>query len=172
MLQISVIGNIGANAELHTENGNNFVTFKVAHNERYVDAKGQQHDKTDWISCVLNGDGGKLREYLVKGTTVFVSGDAEVRTYHSQQQRALVAGINVRVRSISLVGGKVDQVPSVLFDTDGVQVNVMKCFFAPDKKKATLFDRAGNQYTTDKQGWVLPVSADQKQAGEQTDGAV
>lgn len=172
MLQLQVIGNIGANAELRTENGNTFVTFKVAHNERWTSADGQQHDTTTWISCVLNGDAGKLLQYLVKGALVFVSGEPSVRTYHSQAQRCMVAGIDLRVRVINLVGGRADNFPPYLFDKDGVQHDVMKFYNVAGQADATLYDKNGDEYTTDTNGWVTRSIPKQEAAGEQEDAGV
>lgn len=159
MLSLSVIGNVGSNAELRNENGNEFVTFKVAHNDRWTDSQGVVHDKTLWVSCVMNGNQSKLAQYLVKGTQVFVMGDAEVRTYHSQQARAMVAGINLRVRQIQLIGGKPDAVPSVLFDKNGREVRVSKLFYAPDAKENHVFSRSGDEYVVDSCGWVYAANA-------------
>lgn len=154
MLQIAVIGNIGNDAELRSENGSEFITFKVAHNERYTDANGNTHDTTQWISCVMNGNGGGVLKYLTKGQQVYVVGDGSVRTYHSKTQRMLVAGVDIRVRSVQLVGGRADAVPSVLFDTDGVQVNVTKYYNATGKTSCKLFSRSGEWYDVDENGWL------------------
>lgn len=167
MLKFEVIGNLGGNAELHQENGTEFVTFKVAHNERYVKADGQSVDKTVWVSCVLNGRADGLLPYLVAGQQVYVSGDGSTRTYHSKTQRCLVAGIDIRVRQIQLIGGRPDGVPSVLFDSDGVQVNVVKYYQAVGKKNTTLLDRRGVEYTVDNNGWLGCATDQQGNANEQ-----
>lgn len=157
MLQFTVIGNIGGNAELHEENGQKFVSFKVAHNERYVTANGEQRDTTVWVSCVLNGDANNLLPYLVKGQLVFVSGDGSVRTYHSKTQRALVAGVNIRVRTIQLLGSRADAMPRYLFDGDGVQVELAKYYNATGKTNCLLYDATGREYNVDANGWVTGV---------------
>lgn len=163
MLQFTCIGNLGSNAELHTENGNTFVSFKLAHNERYTRQDGSVVDKTSWVSCIMNGDGRGIMEYLTKGQLVYVCGDGEVRTYHSQQQRCMVAGINIRVRQIQLLGSRPDAVPRTLFDTDGVQVDVTKHYFAGGKKSCELSDRQGNIYKVDAAGWVTAPQPQQAQ---------
>lgn len=166
MLTTIVIGNLGANAEFHSENGNEFVSFKVAHTDRYKDSNGQDMDETVWVSCVLNGRADKLLQYLTKGTKVCVVGDASVRTYHSKKMQRLVAGINVFVRQIELIGARPDAVPPYLFDTDGVQHNVTKYFFCQDIKNQPLFDKDGTAYTVNADGWVFPPQP-QQQEGEQ-----
>lgn len=156
MLQFSVIGNLGGDAEMHNDNGQQYVTFRVGHSNRRTDAQGNQVDETIWVSCILNGDGGKLLNYLKKGQKVFVTGDGSVRTYHSEKMRRLIAGCNIFVRSIELVGAKPDVVPSALFDSDGVQVNIRKYYYAGAHPGNVLFDRNGTPFLLDDKGWVTP----------------
>lgn len=158
MLTTIVIGNLGANAEFHSENGNEFVSFKVAHTDRYKGSDGQDKEETVWVSCVLNGRADKLLQYLTKGTKVCVVGDASVRTYHSKKMQRLVAGVNVFVRQIELIGARPDAVPPYLFDENGVQHKVIKFFFCQDIKDSQLFDRDGTAYAVNENGLVLPPS--------------
>ena len=72
MFKATIIGNLGANAELHNENGSEFVTFKVAHNERFKSKDGTTNERSVWVSCILNGRADGLMPYLVKGATVAV----------------------------------------------------------------------------------------------------
>lgn len=163
MLQFTCIGNIGGDAELHQENGNSYVSFKVAHNESFTKSDGSRMESTIWVSCILNGDGGGLLKYLVKGQLVFVSGDGDVRTYHSKVQRQIVAGVNIRVRQIQLLGSRPDSVPGSLINDDGVVVRVMKFYNVGEIKDKTLHDSAGNVYNVNDRGWVFA----EKQASEQ-----
>lgn len=155
MFTTVIIGNLGADAELHTENGNEFVSFKVAHTDRYTDSNGE-HEETVWVSCVMNGRLDKLRQYLTKGTRVCCIGDTRLRTYHSKKMQRLVAGANLFVRQIELVGARPDGVPAALFNEDGVQVRITKFYYADGLTSTTLFDRDGVGYTVDAKGWVIP----------------
>lgn len=172
MLQFTAIGNIGGNAELREENGNKFVTFKVAHNERYTRQDGTSVDTTIWVSCVLNGDGGGLLQYLVKGQLVYVCGEGNVRTYHSKTAGRLVAGIDIRVRQIQLLGSKADDVPKVLFTEDGAAVTVNKFYNAAGQSKKLLIDKNGEAYTADENGWITKnspsVTSTQQEQTQQT----
>lgn len=156
MLQFHVIGNLGGDAELHNENGTQFVTFKVAHTDRFRDAQGKDVEETVWVSCVLNGAADKLRPYLLRGQRVYVSGDGSVRTYHSKKMQRLVAGCNLFVRQIELIGSKNDDVPKYLFDADGVQHTVNKHFHCPDCSNIMLYNRQGDAYQVQQDGWVTP----------------
>lgn len=172
MFTLNVIGNLGGDAEFHNENGNKFITFRVGHTDRRTDSQGNTHEEVIWVSCILNGDGGNLLQYLKKGQKVFVSGDGQLRTYHSKKMQRLIAGSNLFVRSIELIGAKPDSVPSVLFTADGLQVNVGKYFFAGVQKDNTLFDRHGVAYDVTPDGWVIPPKDDNNATdGEQDDGS-
>lgn len=74
MLQIEVIGNIGADAEIKEFNGKKYVSFNVAHSERRKDANGTTVESTTWVSVLSFGDGGGLTQYLKRGAKVFVRG--------------------------------------------------------------------------------------------------
>lgn len=157
MFQFTVIGNLGGDAEFHNENGQQYVTFRVGHTDRHTDGNGNQVEETVWVSCILNGDGGRLLQYLVKGQKVCVVGDGSLRTYHSEKMRRLVAGANCFVRSVELVGARPDAIPSALFSQDGVQFNVTKYYNAVGSKSTVLYDKAGQAFNVDANGWVLPA---------------
>lgn len=163
MLQTSIIGNLGANAEVKDVNGNKFVSFNVAHTERWKQEDGTINERTMWVSCALNGDGGNLLPYLKKGATVFAIGRASTRVYSSEKARGFVAGINLSVQHIELVGGKADDVPARLYTKDGVQVDVAKYFWVNDCSHygTSLLDRSGNAYAVDAQGWVTRLQPEQ-----------
>lgn len=150
MLQFQVIGNLGADAKVVNENGKPFVSFNVGHNDRWSDAQGVQHEATTWVSCALNGDGGNLLPYLKKGRMVYVVGRGSARVYSSEKQRGMVAGLNLMVDRIELVGGAPDEVPRQLYDSDGVMHKVTRHFWA---------DRAGMLQGKKDKGDVLELHA-------------
>lgn len=112
MLQLQIIGNLGADAEIKDLNGRKCVVFNVAHTERYKDSQGNQVESTTWVSCIWNSDGGKLLQYLKKGTQVFAEGSMSLRVYDSAKAHAKIAGANLSVRHIELVGGKKEDSPA------------------------------------------------------------
>lgn len=174
MIKLIVEGNLGANAEVKNENGHQFVSMNIAENRRYTDTTtGETKEKTQWISATLNGDGGNLLPYLVKGARVHIIGDAEVRQYHSEKQRALVAALKVYVREIELVGGAPEAVPRDLYDINGCAHRVSKYYHVDDAANCILMNRAGEQFTVDANGWVSPTNVQatndqpQEQAADQ-----
>lgn len=178
MLQFTAIGNLGGDAKLHEENGNKFVSFNVAHNDRWSDANGNQRETITWVSCILNGDGGKVAQYLTKGRQVFVQGRGSVRTYHSPKLHQLVAGVTINVDRLELIGGQSDDVPRMLADTTGATHNVYKAYYlSQEEVKAykmkkgeavELLSKDGRRFQCDSAGWVTPVQVPQQEEAQQT----
>lgn len=172
MLQTAIIGNLGADAEVKEVNGKKFVSFNVAHTERWKTEDEVTHEKTLWVSCALNGDGGNILPYLKKGTMIYAIGRTSTRVYSSEKERGFVAGINLSVQHIELVGGKSDDVPSRLYRQDGSQVEVGKFFWTQEVNVygTIIFDRSGCSYIVDSQGWItrctpeIAPSADSQQS--------
>lgn len=161
MLQSVLIGHLGADAESKSANGKDFITFRVANTDKWTDGAGQQHENTTWVDCVVNGKSALL-PYLKKGQQVYVIGSVSLRVYSSAKDKCMKAGLTINVRQVELLGGKTDDIPSVLYSEDkATQVAVSKYFFAPqlaqqgpDAKEQTFFSASGQPYIVDKQGWV------------------
>lgn len=151
-----IVGNLGADAEVKRENGREFVSFSIANTERHRKSDGSYEEKTTWVSATLNGNGGNLLQYLKKGAKVYAYGDYSVRMFHSEKQRALVAGVNLYVRDIELISTNVDAVPRDLYDEDGVACRVSKYYWVEGKVKCQLFDRNSTPYLVDQNGFVWP----------------
>lgn len=110
MIKLEIIGNLGADAEIKQYNGNKFVSFHVAHTDKWVDQQtGVISTQTTWVSCSLNGNGGGLTPFLKKGTKVFVRGTPAFVVYSSPKTHKMEAGINLFVREVELCGGNQEQ---------------------------------------------------------------
>lgn len=162
MLQLTIIGNLGADAQVKEANGKKFVSFNVAHSEKWVDRDGVIHDNTQWVGCALPGDGGNLLPYLKTGTTVMVTGNLKTRVYPSEKARGYVAGLDIAVKQLELVGGRTDAVPTRLQNSRGEMIDVQKCFWSP-VKSATLYGQAGRIYYSDANGFIQPASQQAQQ---------
>ena len=103
MLAVTVIGNIGNDAEIKEFNGQKFIAFNVASTERYKDGQGNQHSRTTWVSCLKPGESSVV-SYLKKGTQVYVRGSLSVKTFNSGN--GVQAGVNCLVRELQLLGSK------------------------------------------------------------------
>ena len=80
--QVSVSGNLGADAELRsTRGGTPVLTFALAVNERVKQADGTWGDRASWIDCVLFGTRAQaLADWLRKGNKVAVQGRLRTST--------------------------------------------------------------------------------------------
>lgn len=170
MFQFQVIGNLGADAQIKEINGRKFVTFDVAHSNNWTDEAGTQHSQMIWISCILQGDGGNLLPYLTKGRKVYVTGDGSVRVYPSKVQRKMMAGANLNVKQLELIGGAQDEVPRNLITPDGRMLEVYKAYYI-DVNKAqelvpegveygALTSQRGEKFVVRREGWVSKVVDD------------
>lgn len=167
MAKIEFIGNLGADAQVKEVNGNKFISFNVADSDIYTDSNGQKQERTQWISCTMNGDGGKLLQYLTKGKTVYVRGYLSTRIYDSALFHCKVVGLNCSVREIELIAGTEREVPRQLIDADGVIYDVNQAFYidpAKTKDGLKLHDRQNRQYAADSHGWVKRVQEQPQQA--------
>ena len=169
MLQSICIGNLGSDAEVKSSNGKEFTTFRIAHTEKWTDDAGQVHENTIWVDCIMNGKPNVV-EYLKRGQQVYVTGSISLRVYSSAKDRCMKAGLTINVRSVELLGGKKDEVPSQLIDnTDGKIYNVKKWFHiqelaisgSPETEKV-LQSRSGQCYSVNGDGWVSPMSEDEQ----------
>lgn len=110
MMKLQVIGNLGADATVQNHNGNQFVSFRVAHTEQWTNKlTGEINKSTTWVSCIMNGNGGNLTQYLKKGIKVYVDGNVTFNIYSSPASHQMECGVNLNVRNLELCGGKSEQ---------------------------------------------------------------
>jgi len=77
MVNVNVIGRLGADAELIDGKNGKFASFRMATDDRKNGEK-----ITSWFRVTFNGDrAGKIVEYLTKGKLVNVIGTESVGTY-------------------------------------------------------------------------------------------
>lgn len=169
MQQLTVLGNLGADAQVREDNGRKFVTFKVADTTKFTNQKGETKETTTWVSCVLSGDGGNLLPYLKKGVKVLVVGRPGYKVYSSEKARAMLAGVDLHVISVELAGGSSDDVPRQLVNPDTSElVNVSKYYWVPNLKSCTLFGVHGGAYLVDKKGFVTPQTEPSEKANNES----
>lgn len=100
MKQIQIIGNLGKDATLHGNNGNEFVRFSVAVTEKFK-SNGDVKENTDWFSVFLTQK--SLLPYLKKGTSVFVQGKINVSTRRNDQNGQFYADLTVNADKVQLL---------------------------------------------------------------------
>lgn len=164
MFIATVIGHLGADAEVKDYNGRKFVSFRVAHSERFRSQSGDDKERTQWISCALNGDGGNLLQYLKRGQQVAVIGDVTLGLANSQIMRSMVPTCNLHVVSVELLGGSPsNDIPRQLATADGQLINTLKLFslsqsdfnaINPNHGSMFLYGTRGDRYVLDGLGMI------------------
>ena len=96
MQRLTIIGNIGKDAEVKDFNGNKCINFSVAVTENWKDKNGQKQSKAYWYECSRWTDNTSIANYLLKGCKVLVEGTPEARAYVGQDGQAkAVQGVRV-----------------------------------------------------------------------------
>lgn len=125
MLKIEIIGNLGADAEIKDFSGSSFVSFRVAHSEKYKGADCLEHERTVWVSCLYGGNADRLMQYLKKGVKVFCRGYASFKVFSSAASKQMEVGVNVRVQELELCGSSAAQsFPIKAHDANGLTYTV------------------------------------------------
>ena len=89
-------GNLAADVRVRTVGENDVADFTVAVN-------GRKEGQTTWVQCSMWRP-GKVVEYLSKGKSVMVSGEARLATW-TNKQGEMKAAIGLEVRQLVLLGG-------------------------------------------------------------------
>lgn len=167
MLQCTIIGNLGANAEIKAADGREFVTFRIAHNDSFTGADGTKTEKSMWVDCTMSCSNGRpaVLPYLTKGTAVCVVGNISTRVYSSEKDRCMKAGITIHVQKLELIGGQGDSVPKRLYTKDGVMIQVGK-FYHVETEEKELYDQRGNKFQVVDGGWVCPAPKESQDNAE------
>lgn len=167
MLKSILIGNLGADAEVKSANGREFVTFRVAHSWNFTTQDGTVNSGTIWVDCIGSNMKGVV-DYLKKGTQVYVEGSVSLRVYSSKVDRCMKAGLTINVESLQLIGSKPDLVPKQIIDPENNSVHSVSRKYMvtdmiglvqPDKYK-DMVDEHGNLYSLDTLGFIQPQPTD------------
>lgn len=83
MLQAIITGRIGQDAQVKAINGNNYITYSVAHQPK-------RDDPTTWVNVMerAGSDPSKRVAMLVKGTRILVQGDITLRAWTGRDGNA------------------------------------------------------------------------------------
>lgn len=104
MLKASIIGNLGADAQVNRGDFKEFVSMSVAHTFKYRDSNGTTIEQTTWAHVVINWNCANLMQYLVKGTKIYASGNIRLRTYKAQGGETRVS-LDIIADTVELCGG-------------------------------------------------------------------
>ncbi|QES87524.1 single-stranded DNA-binding protein [Rhizosphaericola mali] len=100
MIKLTAIGNLGRDCQTNEVNGRHVINFSIAHTERYKD-----QERTIWVECAYWTEKLGIAPYLKKGTTVYVEGTPDVRSFQTNDGRQ-GASLTLRVQSVQLVGNR------------------------------------------------------------------
>jgi len=106
-----IVGNLGADADYRYNEGENSSVchFNVAVNERWTSRDGQPQEKTTWFRVTLWGRlADSIHRYLTRGKQVFVEGTIDASAYKTQQDGTARASLELRARTVRLLGGRGD----------------------------------------------------------------
>ncbi len=84
MNEITIIGYLGADAEVRQTTTGQVVTLRVATSERWTDANGREQERTDWHRVVAFGRQGEIAASLAKGNRVLVVGQVRYQSWEDR----------------------------------------------------------------------------------------
>lgn len=100
--KVILIGNVGKDPEIRTmNNGNEVALFSLATSEYWRDkTTGEKKDKTEWHRIVVYSQGlvAIIKNYVKKGTKLYVSGSIQTRRWVDSQ------GVDKHLTEIVLQG--------------------------------------------------------------------
>lgn len=81
--KVMIIGNLGRDPEMrYTPSGKPVTSFSVAVSRTYMKSEGERAEVTDWFNVVAWGRLAEIcSQYLTKGSTVYVEGRLETRSW-------------------------------------------------------------------------------------------
>ncbi|QGP57431.1 Helix-destabilizing protein (plasmid) [Piscirickettsia salmonis] len=82
-----IVGRLGQDPEIRsTQSGESVATLSVATSEQWQDQHGVNHESTEWHRVVLfSGLANIARDYLKKGSQVYVEGKIKTRKWQDNQ---------------------------------------------------------------------------------------
>ncbi len=101
-----LIGNLGRDPELkYTPSGVAVCTFTIATTDRWTDKEGNRQEKTEWHNIKLFRRQAEVAaEYLRKGSSVYLEGRIETRSWEQDGQKKYMTEINANV--MQFLGGR------------------------------------------------------------------
>jgi len=81
MKQLTIIGNLGRDAEIKEWDGKRYTSFSIAYSERFK-KDGVTTEKTEWYSIISPRE--QLAQYLKSGSKVLVQGKPTEKMYQKK----------------------------------------------------------------------------------------
>ncbi|GAB3519471.1 single-stranded DNA-binding protein [Emticicia fontis] len=106
MQKLTIIGNIGKDAEIFNHSSGQFLGITVACTTRKKNGNEVQ-ETTNWYDCTT--DNIKLLDYLKKGTKVYVEGRFKLSVFHSETSNKWIPKINLFASTLELLSAKKEE---------------------------------------------------------------
>ncbi len=104
--KVILVGHVGADPEpRYTSSGTAVVNLRMATNEVWRNAEGEDQESTEWHSVVLWGKQAEfVANYIKKGQLIYVEGRLQTRTWEDRDkiERRIT---EVRANTITPLGG-------------------------------------------------------------------
>jgi single-strand DNA-binding protein len=97
--KVNLIGFLGNDAEVRTNNNRSITTLSLATKSSYK-KDGEYISHTEWHRCVVFGKLSEFAGTLKKGAHILVEGELRSREYDSKKKNAKIRVWEVRVDSI------------------------------------------------------------------------
>ena len=97
--KVTLIGFLGNDAEVHTNNDRSLTTLSVATKSSYK-KDGKYIEHTEWHRCVVFNKLGEFAAKLKKGAHIMVEGELRSRKYESSKTNSEQTIWEIRVDSI------------------------------------------------------------------------
>ena len=110
--KVILVGNLGQDPEVRrTQDGRPIVNLRIATSESWRDRNsGERKEKTEWHRVVIFSEGlcKVAEQYLKKGSTVYIEGQLQTRTYEKEGQthystEIVLQGFN---STLTMLGGR------------------------------------------------------------------
>jgi single-strand DNA-binding protein len=107
MINITVTGRVGKDAEVRAAGNSQVVSFSLASNKRIKEG-GQWVKGTEWLDVSFFGERAvKVADFIKKGGVVEVRGELTTRVYRAKDGTDKTV-LDVRADNVELHGGKSD----------------------------------------------------------------
>ena len=97
--KVNLIGFLGSDAEVHTNNNRSFTTLSLATKSSYK-KDGKYVSQTEWHRCIVFGKLSEFAATLKKGAHIQVEGELRSREYDSKKTDSKQRIWEIRVDSI------------------------------------------------------------------------
>ena len=105
--KVILVGNLGADPELkRTPNQRTYCHLSVATSHVFKDKEGQRQEKTEWHRVTVWGENAEnCVRFVGKGSSVFVEGRLETRSWEDKEGKKRWSTDVVATRVVFLGGG-------------------------------------------------------------------